>query len=273
VALKLGSLSTRFGADELPLQADPAGTLASLTAAEPASARVTLQDGRSFNVPVEVQSPRPQATLIGKRIQPSRASSDSHVQLTHPDQLPNDARLVFSLRAAASQHFDRGTTVEIATADESASATLTIAGGGLTLENRQIAVATLDPSQALGPSTFGPLQFRVRSGDVAGDWQPLATLVRLPALNDLRCPEAADSPCNLSGANLFLIDSIATSDRFTDPVKVPEGFLGNSIDVPRPAGEQLYLKLRDDPAAINPVSLSVQRDAPSPESAKSVPNG
>ncbi len=273
VALKLGSLSTRFGADELPLQADPAGTLASLTAAEPTSARVTLQDGRSFNVPVEVQPARPQATLIGKRVQPSRANMDSHVQLTDPDQLPNDARLVFSLRATAPQRFDRGTTVEVATADESASASLSIASGGLTLENRQIAVATLDPSQALGPSTFGPLQFRVRSGDVAGDWQPLATLVRLPSLSDLRCPEAADSPCNLSGANLFLIDSIATSDRFTDPVKVPDGFLGNSIDVPRPAGEQIYLKLRDDPAVINPVSLGVRRDPPAPESANSAPKG
>ncbi|MFO1467392.1 MAG: hypothetical protein U1F35_13295 [Steroidobacteraceae bacterium] len=92
-------------------------------------------------------------------------------------------------------------------------------------------------------------------------------------MSDLRCPEAADSPCNLSGANLFLIDSIAASDRFTGSGEGADGFLGNSIDVPRPAGDQIYLKLRDDPAVINPVSLGVRRDPPAPESANSVPKG
>ena len=268
VTLKLGSLATRFGNDELPLTADPATTLSTLTPAQSQNARVTLQDGRAFNVPVEVQPPRPQATLIGKRVQPSRANADSHVQLASPDQLPNDARLVFSLRAAPSQHFDRGTLVEIATPDEAASATLSIAGGSLTLENRQIAVATLDPGQALGPSSFGALRFRVRAGEIAGDWQPLAMLVRLPTLNELHCPQSADAPCRLSGTSLFLIDSISATEQFTAPVKVPEGFLGGAIEVPQPAGGQVFLRLRDDPAEVNAVTLNVQRDAPAPEVAK-----
>lgn len=266
VELQRGALVTRFGNDELPLTADPATTLSALTAAQPVSARVTLQDGRGFNVPVEVQAPRPQASLIGKRILAARSDVDTHVQLAGQDQLPNDARLAFSLRMAPPQHFDRTTAVEIANADESASVTLGVAGGGVTLENQQIAVITLDPGKGLGPSTFGPLRFRIRSGDVAGDWQPLVTLIRRPVLGSLHCPQSSDAPCQLSGTNLFLIDSISPNSQFTDAVKVPEGYLGSTIDVPHPAGERIYLKLRDDPAAINPVTLDVQRDEPAPAS-------
>lgn len=261
VELQPGTLATRFGNDELPLTADPATTLSALTAGQPVTARVTLQDGRAFNVPVDVQASRPQASLIGKRIQPARSDLDTHVQLVGQDQLPNDARLVFSLRMAPPQRFDRATTVEIANADESASVTLGVSGGGVTLENQQIAVVTLDPGKGLGPSTFGPLRFRIRAGDVAGDWQPLVTLIRRPVLSRLHCPQAADAPCTLSGTNLFLIDSISPDSGFANAVKVPEGYLGNAIEVPQPAGDRIYLKLRDDPAVINPVTLSVQRDA------------
>ena len=62
---------------------------------------------------------------------------------------------------------------------------LSFDNGGITLEDAQVAVATLDPAKAFGPSAFGPLQFRVITHDAAGDWQPLATLVRLPMLSEL----------------------------------------------------------------------------------------
>lgn len=273
VELQPGTLVTRFGNDELPLTADPATTLSTLTAAQPLTARVTLQDGRVFSVPVEVQASRPQTTLIGKRIQPARSDVDTHVQLAGQDQLPNDARLVFSLRIAPPQRFDRATAVEIANADESASVTLSVAGGGVTLENQQIAVITLDPGKGLGPSTFGPLRFRILAGDVAGDWQPLVTLIRLPVLGSLHCPHAVDAPCTLSGTNLFLIDSISASRQFTDAVKVPEGYLGSAIDIPHLAGERIYLKLRDDPAVINPVTLNVQRDESDSGDSSTAPAG
>src|SRR5882757_6547116 len=41
---------------------------------------------------------------------------------------------------------------------------------------------------------------------ITGDWQPLADLVRLPALSDIKCPSAPELACKLSGSNLFLID-------------------------------------------------------------------
>jgi hypothetical protein len=37
-------------------------------------------------------------------------------------------------------------------------------------------------------------------------------------------------------------------------VRVPDCFAGESLQVPRPAASQLYLKLRDDP---QPVSIAV----------------
>src|SRR5207245_1150378 len=50
----------------------------------------------------------------------------------------------------------------------------------------------LDPMKLLGPSAFGPLKFRPVSDDGAeGDWQPLASLVRMPDLKEVRCTPVA----------------------------------------------------------------------------------
>jgi hypothetical protein len=104
----------------------------------------------------------------------------------------------------------------------------------MTLENSHVAVATLNPAKAFGSSAFGPLQYRVNAKGVTGDWQPLATLVRLPVLKDIKCPAAAELACKLSGANLFLIDSVSSDAQFTHPVQVPDGFLGSALPVPHP---------------------------------------
>jgi hypothetical protein len=86
---------------------------------------------------------------------------------------------------------------------------------------------------------------------VDGAWQPLATLVRLPALHELKCPTAADQPCQLSGSDLYLIDSLSTSPSFDKPVSVPEGFTGASLPAPRPTDGRLYVKLHDAPQVVN----------------------
>ena len=71
----------------------------------------------------------------------------------------------------------------------------------------------------------------------------------------VRC--AADAPsCTLAGSRLFLIDSIASSDAFTDRVTAPQGFTGATIAVPRPKDGALYLKLRDDADAIAKVETA-----------------
>src|SRR6202008_3250621 len=113
-----------------------------------------------------------------------------------------------------------------ATIDESFSTVLTLANGAITLENSKVAVARLDPAKAFGPSAFGPLQFRVTVNGVASEWQPLVTLVRLPVLNDLQCPETTALACKLSGTNLFLVDSISGDPQFSNSVQVPDGFPG-----------------------------------------------
>ena len=97
----------------------------------------------------------------------------------------------------------------MATADEAFSTSLSLSNGGITLQNAAVAVAALDPSKAFGASAAGPLQFRIVASGIAGDWQPLATLVRLPQLKDLKCPATPELACKLSGVNLFLLDSVA----------------------------------------------------------------
>jgi hypothetical protein len=66
-------------------------------------------------------------------------------------------------------------------------------------------------------------------------------------------PQAAT--CTLFGNSLYFIDSIATDEAFTNPTRVPEGFVGSSIDVQPPTGAAYYLRLRDDPATIDTVTL------------------
>ena len=132
--------------------------------------------------------------------------------------------------------------------------TLTFANG-LVLEDAQVVLATLDTGKAFNASTFGALQFRIVADGTAGDWQPLAALVRLPALRRLRCPSEAALPCELTGSNLFLIDSLSGDPRFDHPVRVPEGFTGGVLQIPHPSASRLYIKLRDDPSAVSTIDL------------------
>jgi hypothetical protein len=66
---------------------------------------------------------------------------------------------------------------------------------------------------------------------------------------------AAVPSCTLSGSSLYFVDSIATDEAFTNPTRVPEGFVGSSIEVPPPTGAAYYLRLRDDPLTVNTVIL------------------
>ena len=63
----------------------------------------------------------------------------------------------------------------------------------------------------------------------------------------------SSQPCTLTGTNLFLIDSVAADANFSQEMQVPDGFAGNALQVPHPVGGSLYVKLRDDPSAINTV--------------------
>ena len=117
-------------------------------------------------------------------------------------------------------------------------------------------------------------QFRIRAVTVdgtPGEWMPLATIVRLPTLADLRCPVVAAQPCQLSGSALYLIDSISNDSAFTAPTDVPEGFVDGSLAIPHPPASPpraasspsgtFYIRLRDDPATVNAVTLPLEPEA------------
>ncbi|HEY2591107.1 MAG TPA: hypothetical protein VGI35_05900 [Steroidobacteraceae bacterium] len=267
VAFDPGKLTSAAGADELMLHARSAQAAAALKSGDGGNAKVTLKDGRVFLLKASVEAPRPSVALIGKSVEPSASRADSHIELAGEDELPQDARLAFSVRARTPASFDRDESIEIATSDESFATTLSLANGGMTLEDAKVAVATLDPAKAFGSSAFGPLKFRVVAGGAAGDWQPLATLVRLPALRAVKCPATPELACKLTGANLFLVDAIASDASFRHAVQVPDGFPGYALPVPHPAEGRLYVRLRDDPVVINLAALDIEQLPPSSEEA------
>jgi hypothetical protein len=137
-------------------------------------------------------------------------------------------------------------------------ALLSVVNGGLTLQDAQTVLATLDPRKDLGPSAFGPLRFRAVAADgEKSDWTPLVTLVRLPSVQQLRCPQAADQQCTLQGSALYLLNAVSNDPQFQQSTPVPDGFAGSELSVPHPSGQELYVKLRDDPSAVNRLELPV----------------
>ena len=263
VVFSPGELSSRQGTDELPMVAADAQAAAALKPERPVAAKLTLKDGRVLPLTASIDAPRPRVTLIGKSVQLAPGSSDGHIQLSDAGEVPQDATLVFSIRTQSPAAFVPDESVEVATADESSTAVLSASGGSLSLENAHVAVATLNPSKTFGPSAFGPIKFRVLSKAVPSDWQPLANLVRLPVLRTLECPSTPETACKLSGSSLYLIDSVSGNSQFADAVQVPEGFLGQALPVPHPSAGSLYIKLRDNPQIINPITLTAQ-ELPAP---------
>ena len=235
-----------------------------LSAAQPAAfrpdqslvAHVALKDGRTLELTTKVAAPRPRVTLVSKNIQ--LGNTPLTINLGGQDELPLDGQISFLLKTEIPDRFPRTERIEVATADESFSVLLSVADGTLVLRDADSFLAVVDPHKELGPSAFGQLRFRpVQADGTKGDWQSLAKLVRVPVLKELHCPESADKPCQLSGVNLFLIDSVASDQQFTHTAPVPIGFIDSTLSVPHPAESGLYIKLRDDPSATNTVVLPV----------------
>ena len=219
-------------------------------------AHVALKDGRTFELPTKVEAARPKVTLISKSIQ--RGDTPSTIILGSQEELPFEGQISFLLKTEIPERFPRSERIEVATLDESFTVLLSVADGTLVLRDSENLLAFVDPRKALGPSAFGQLRFRpVQADGTKGDWQPLATLVRVPVLKELRCPKSVDKPCQLSGTNLFLIDSVASDQQFTHTAPVPTGFIESTLSVPRPVESSLYIKLRDNPSATNTVVLPI----------------
>lgn len=235
-----------------------ASSTAGLTPGQLYTAHVTLKDGRELKTPVNVDPPRPQIALLSKGIQDQAAAKPTPVQFGSPDDLPVDSHLVFFLKSTSPVNFPRSEKVEVAAGDSSFHTLLDLTDGSLMLEDAKTAVGTVDPLTRFGSSAFGPVRIRAISADgTTGDWLPLGTLVRLPAFKELRCPRSVSKPCLLSGNNLFLADSIASTPGFDNSIDVPEEFTGTQLTVPHPSNGNLYLKLRDDPSTVQTLTLPV----------------
>jgi hypothetical protein len=253
--------------DELKLSTQDASAKTKLQTGQSAVARVTLNDSRILDLNVAVSPPRPRLVVLNKSVQIENTDPPPMIHLGNPDELPQDGRLNFSLKAQVPEILAPGTKVEVATADESFHVVLTVKDGNLTLQDSKTVFAVLDPMKLLGPSAFGPLKFRAVSAEgVDGDWQPLVNLVRMPELKSIHCtpfskiteqresPEKAQLPeiqCTLVGDKLFLIDAISADPDFTSPVTVPDGFIEASLSLSVPRGKELYIKLRDDPTTVD----------------------
>jgi hypothetical protein len=237
---------------QLRLTLPPNSQAPKLRVGEHLTASFSLKDGRNLTLPVTVSPARPSVTLLNKNM----GDSNSPIHLATEDDLPADQQLTFSLKSPVP--FPRTGKIEITNADDSLHSTLSVSEGNLVLQNPHTLLATLDPLKAFGTSAFGPLRLRPVSPDgTTGDWLPLVTLVRLPTFTALRCPADTTQPCTLTGSSLYLVDSIATDSTFTTPTTVPEGFVGTSLTLPRPAKTGFYLRLRDDPTATNTVTLPI----------------
>jgi hypothetical protein len=219
--------------------------------------KVTLKDGRVLKLQTTVGPHRPKLTLVNKRIQ----AAQSAIRLGSSDDLPLDGRISFFVKSQIPTTFSHDEKIEVASADGFFHSVLSMADKNLSLQDSQTAVAILDPLKSFGDSAFGSLQFRPVAADgTAGDWQPLAHLVRVPHLKEVRCPDDPEKQCTLSGDLLYLIDSIASDRDFAHAVTVPSGFADTTLAVPRPNGTVLYVKLRDDRITINTAALPVLPD-------------
>ena len=253
-----GELRRANGNDELRLR----GTDAASTTFHPqelVNARVVLKDGRTQDLNTTIDLPRPRVMLVSKSIEPG--PSAAAIRLGTEDELPQDGTLSFFLKSEIPSAFQRSEKIEVATEDGLLSTMLSLDDGSLILEDAQSVLARFNPSKSFGSSAFGKLQFRPVDPDGRkGDWHPLATLVRVPVLTDVHCTNGSDSQCVLVGSNLFLIDSIATKEDFSDGVSVALGITTTTVPVPHPTEAWLYLKLRDDPNVVSTATLpSVSR--------------
>jgi hypothetical protein len=252
-----GSLNRANQQDELKLAATDAAVRTKLQSGESIIAHITLKDGRVLDLKSEIEAQRPSVSLLTKSIQVDQSSPTS-VHLGSEEELPQDGRLNFFLKAQVPESFPPNERIEVATADESFRVLLSFKDGNLTMQDAKTVLAVLDPMKLLGPSAFGPLKIRPVSSDgIIGDWQPLVNLVRIPLLKAVRCVPAPEKQCTLSGDKLFLIDSVSNDADFVNSVTVPEGFVEDALAIPPPKGKTLYIKLRDDPATIDTVALPV----------------
>ena len=234
-------------------------------------AKAKLKDGRVLPVKVTATAPRPGLTLVSMNASPAEEGT-LPITLTGKDEISLRGKLTFVV--TTKDVFPRTQTIEIATANESVKTTLSLADNNLVLQDDHTAVATLDPLKALGQSAFGPLAMRPVAADGSvGDWTRLGILVRTPEISAVKCTTPDAATCAVTGKNLFLVQTFGDTRDFAKKADVPTGFAQPDFTIPPPAdGSTVYLKLRDDPAAVATIKLPTHAPiASSPAPAQSKP--
>ena len=213
-------------------------------------AKAKLKDGRVLTVKVVGEAARPALTLVSMNASPAEETGALPVVLGGKDEIPLHGKLTFVV--AMKEVFPRGQKVEVATVNGAVKTTLSLLDNNLVLQDDHTAIATLDPLKAFGQSAFGPLAMRPVAADgTTGDWTRLGVLVRTPEISAVKCTTGDAVTCMVDGKNLFFVQSFGAGKDFAKSADVPTGFAQGEFAVPTPAdGATLYLKLRDDPAAV-----------------------
>lgn len=249
--------------DELKLTTGDVTVRSKLQSGTSVVAHVTLKDGRTFDLATAIAGPRPRVSLLSRSIAADETYGSFSVHLGNQDELPQGAKLNFFLKTQFPETFPATEKVEVATADESFRVLLSVQDGNVTMQDSKTEFVVLDPMKLLGPSAFGPLKFRaVGDKGSEGDWQPLVDLVRIPTLKAVDCASPTNTQCTLQGDKLFLIDAVSAAPDFADSVTVPDGFIGDALNIPAPKGKTIYLKLRDDPSTVDTAEVPILNAQP-----------
>ena len=243
-ALTLGG--TRFAAGALTRVGE--GDRLVLAAEQPlaggsdATATVALRDGRSASVAATIAPARAVAQLIDRRVAFDPPAGALPIELPQ-GLVPTGASLTFSARIAGGMPAgDDG--IEIAAGDSVKR--LTVASGAVQRVGNDVVVTTFAPEATFGPAVTGTLRFRAWRGGAAGEWQSLATLVRLPVLRAIACTDR----CTVTGRDLFLLRAIGANADMRAATLLPGGFVGATVEAPAPAEGMLYLQLHDAADAV-----------------------
>ncbi|HET9510904.1 MAG TPA: hypothetical protein VFO80_07090 [Sphingomonas sp.] len=209
-------------------------------------ARVKLRDGRTATVAALIAPARPTMSLISRDVT-MFATPGALAFVLPPGLIPRDGALAFSMRVPGGVSV--ADSIELTAGADGAATRLTVASGAVQRVGDDVAVVRLSPAATFGPAATGEVRARLWRGEVAGDWQPLGRVVRLPVLTGLDCPGGGTS-CRLTGRDLFTVAAVAGSATMTNPTTLPPGFVGSAVDVPAPPGSSLFLRLQDAPDAI-----------------------
>lgn len=240
------ALARTGGTDQLMLYpVDPASAdLRALTAGERRTADVVFTGNRHKSASLTVAQQRPVPILLSRSAQPRSTPGMLPIALRPEDAFAQDSRVTFAFHLDAATSLTGRESIEVATAAGDAVAQI-VAGHGYDLQDPTTGIVTFVPVEALGASAHGPLKFRIIREDGASRWSPLGTAVRLPDVQSIACTSAAG--CIVTGTRLFLIESIATNDRFDGAQTIPDGYTDGAIQLApgQSPSKGMFLRLRD----------------------------